>query len=177
MALLFDETQGSFQDTGSQTSPTKKNTGLMRKEMGKLDEVAPRGHTLAYITPEEAKQLNANGGGLDNEGKQMLGPYGIPMYSKYKPVSSGVFAGSNINASSTSDYILTGAVPNRRQTEESLMASSNDYSPSAIIKRIEEEAERVQKGLGSQDILDLHIWDLQSLYPDLAVKLLGEKQT
>ena len=47
MALLFDQNQGSFQDTGSQRSPVKKNTGLMRKEMSKLDEVAPRGHTLA----------------------------------------------------------------------------------------------------------------------------------
>ena len=55
MALLFDEAQGAFKDTGSQTSPMKKSTGLMRKQMSKMDEVAPRGHTLAYITPEEAE--------------------------------------------------------------------------------------------------------------------------
>ena len=83
MALLFDQNQGSFQDTGSQRSPMKKNTGLMRKEMSKLDEVAPRGHTLAYITPEEAKILNRGGGGVDQEGNQMMGPYGVPMYPGY----------------------------------------------------------------------------------------------
>ncbi len=83
MALLFDQNQGSFQDTGSQRSPVKKNTGLMRKEMSKLDEVAPRGHTLAYITPEEAKILNRGGGGVDQEGNQMMGPYGVPMYPGY----------------------------------------------------------------------------------------------
>ena len=42
MALLFDEAQGAFQDTGSKTSPTKKQTGLMRKQMNKMDEAAPR---------------------------------------------------------------------------------------------------------------------------------------
>ena len=83
MALLFDQNQGSFQDTGSQRSPMKKNTGLMRKEMNKLDEVAPRGHTLAYITPEEAQILNRGGGGVDQEGNQMMGPYGVPMYPGY----------------------------------------------------------------------------------------------
>ena len=80
---MFDQNQGSFQDTGSQRSPVKKNTGLMRKEMSKLDEVAPRGHTLAYITPEEAKILNRGGGGVDQEGNQMMGPYGVPMYPGY----------------------------------------------------------------------------------------------
>ena len=83
MALLFDQNQGSFQDTGSQRSPVKKNTGLMRKEMSKVDEVAPRGHTLAYITPEEAQILNRGGGGVDQEGNQMMGPYGVPMYPGY----------------------------------------------------------------------------------------------
>ena len=83
MALLFDQNQGSFQDTGSQRSPTKKNTGLMRKEMSKLDEVAPRGHTLAYITPEEAQMLNRGGGGIDDQGNQMIGPYGVSMYPGY----------------------------------------------------------------------------------------------
>ena len=83
MALLFDQNQGSFQDTGSQRSPMKKNTGLMRKEMSKLDEVAPRGHTLAYITPEEAQILNRGGGGVDQQGNQMMGPYGVPMYPGY----------------------------------------------------------------------------------------------
>ena len=81
MALLFDEAQGAFQDTGSKTSPTKKQTGLMRKQMNKMDEAAPRGHTLAYITPEEAQILNKGGGGIDEQGNQMTGPYGIPMYS------------------------------------------------------------------------------------------------
>ena len=83
MALLFDQNQGSFQDTGSQRSPTKKNTGIMRKEMSKLDEVAPRGHTLAYITPEEAQMLNRGGGGIDDQGNQMIGPYGVSMYPGY----------------------------------------------------------------------------------------------
>lgn len=99
MALLFDQNQGSFRDTGSQRSPVKKNTGIMRKEMSKLDEVAPRGHTLAYITPEEARVLNKGGGGIDQDGSQMMGPNGIPMYAGYdhrqrktsfatKPISS-----------------------------------------------------------------------------------------
>ena len=83
MALLFDEAQGAFKDTGSQTSPMKKSTGMMRKQMTKMDEVAPRGHTLAYITPEEAEILNRGGGGIDAQGNQMQGPYGIPMYPGY----------------------------------------------------------------------------------------------
>ena len=83
MALLFDEAQGAFKDTGSQTSPMKKSTGLMRKQMSKMDEVAPRGHTLAYITPEEAQILNRGGGGIDAQGNQMTGPYGVPMYPGY----------------------------------------------------------------------------------------------
>ena len=85
MALLFDDAQGTFKDTGSQTSPIKKSTGLMRQQMSKMDEVAPRGHTLAYITPEEAEILNKGGGGIDAEGNQMTGPYGIPMYPGYTP--------------------------------------------------------------------------------------------
>ena len=85
MALLFDDAQGTFKDTGSQTSPMKKSTGLMRQQMNKMDEVAPRGHTLAYITPEEAEILNKGGGGIDAEGNQMTGPYGIPMYPGYTP--------------------------------------------------------------------------------------------
>ena len=60
MALLFDEAQGAFKDTGSQTSPMKKSTGMMRKQMTKMDEVAPRGHMLAYITPGEAKTLEVD---------------------------------------------------------------------------------------------------------------------
>ena len=83
MALLFDEAQGAFKDTGSQASPMKKNTGLMRKQMSKMDEVAPRGHTLAYITPEEAEILNRGGGGIDAQGNQMTGPYGVPMYQGF----------------------------------------------------------------------------------------------
>ena len=83
MALLFDEAQGTFKDTGSQTSPMKKQTGLMRKQMSKMDEVAPRGHTLAYITPEEAQILNKGGGGVDAQGNQMQGPYGVPMYQGF----------------------------------------------------------------------------------------------
>ena len=83
MALLFDQNQGSFQDTGSQNSPVKKNTGIMRKEMSKLDSVAPRGHALAYITPEEAQVLNKGGGGVAQDGNQMMGPNGIPMYPGY----------------------------------------------------------------------------------------------
>jgi hypothetical protein len=83
MALLFDEAQGAFKDTGSQTSPMKKQTGLMRKQMSKMDEVAPRGHTLAYITPEEAQILNKGGGGIDEQGNQMQGPYGVPMYAGF----------------------------------------------------------------------------------------------
>ena len=83
MALLFDEAQGAFKDTGSQTSPMKKSTGLMRKQMSKMDEVAPRGHTLAYITPEEAQILNKGGGGIDAQGNQMQGPYGVPMYQGF----------------------------------------------------------------------------------------------
>ena len=84
MALLFDEAQGAFQDTGSKTSPTKKQTGLMRKQMNKMDEAAPRGHTLAYITPEEAQILNKGGGGIDEQGNQMQGPYGVPMYRGFR---------------------------------------------------------------------------------------------
>ena len=83
MALLFDEAQGAFKDTGSQASPMKKQTGLMRKQMSKMDEVAPRGHTLAYITPEEAQILNKGGGGVDAQGNQMTGPYGVPMYQGF----------------------------------------------------------------------------------------------
>ena len=83
MALLFDEAQGAFKDTGSRTSPMKKSTGLMRKQMSKMDEVAPRGHTLAYITPEEAQILNKGGGGIDTQGNQMQGPYGVPMYQGF----------------------------------------------------------------------------------------------
>ena len=83
MALLFDEAQGAFKDTGSQASPMKKQTGLMRKQMSKMDEVAPRGHTLAYITPEEAQILNKGGGGVDAQGNQMQGPYGVPMYQGF----------------------------------------------------------------------------------------------
>ena len=83
MALLFDEAQGAFKDTGSQASPMKKSTGLMRKQMSKMDEVAPRGHTLAYITPEEAEILNRGGGGIDAQGNQMTGPYGVPMYQGF----------------------------------------------------------------------------------------------
>ena len=83
MALLFDEAQGTFKDTGSQTSPMKKQTGLMRKQMSKMEEVAPRGHTLAYITPEEAQILNKGGGGIDEQGNQMQGPYGVPMYAGF----------------------------------------------------------------------------------------------
>ena len=106
MALLFDQNQGSFQDTGSQRSPMKKNTGLMRKEMSKLDEVAPRGHTLAYITPEEAKILNRGGGGVDQEGNQMMGPYGVPMYPGYVSKGyqgAGVASGGDIGYGSQSN--------------------------------------------------------------------------
>ena len=94
MALLFDQNQGSFQDTGSQNSPVKKNTGIMRKEMSKLDSVAPRGHALAYITPEEAQVLNRGGGGVGQDGNQMMGPNGIPMYPGYDH-SSGIGAAIN----------------------------------------------------------------------------------
>ena len=96
MALLFDEAQGAFKDTGSQTSPMKKSTGMMRKQMTKMDEVAPRGHTLAYITPEEAEILNRGGGGIDAQGNQMQGPYGIPMYRGYtKTWNPGISRKSN----------------------------------------------------------------------------------
>lgn len=106
MALLFDQNQGSFQDTGSQRSPVKKNTGIMRKEMSKLDEVAPRGHTLAYITPEEARILNRGGGGVDQEGNQMMGPYGVPMYPGYGSQGyqgAGVASGGDIGYGSQSN--------------------------------------------------------------------------
>ena len=138
MALLFDQNQGSFQDTGSQRSPMKKNTGLMRKEMNKLDEVAPRGHTLAYITPEEAQILNRGGGGVDQEGNQMMGPYGVPMYPGYGSrgyqgagKASGGDQGGSIsrNTSSSNDRPTGNNQQKQKQERPKNMPAMLSYEP------------------------------------------------
>ena len=138
MALLFDQNQGSFQDTGSQRSPMKKNTGLMRKEMSKLDEVAPRGHTLAYITPEEAQILNRGGGGVDPQGNQMMGPYGVPMYPGYGSrgyqgagKASGGDQGGSIsrNTSSSNDRPTGNNQQKQKQERPKNMPAMLSYEP------------------------------------------------
>ena len=122
MALLFDEAQGAFKDTGSQTSPMKKQTGLMRKQMSKMDEVAPRGHTLAYITPEEAEILNRGGGGIDEQGNQMQGPYGVPMYAGFMDRFASYKKPSTPTAS-------TGFVDRQKKTRQAQFKESRRSVP------------------------------------------------
>ena len=158
MALLFDQNQGSFQDTGSQNSPVKKNTGMMRKEMSKLDSVAPRGHALAYITPEEAQVLNKGGGGVAQDGNQMMGPNGIPMYPGYDHRQRKTSFASNPSSAgppgrnySSSNDRNTGNNKTQKETKQERpkdMPSMLSYTPPKKKFNTDEFMETVGKTIG-----------------------------
>ena len=56
MAMVYDNLKGSFKE-GKATDESKNQSGLMAKELSALSSAGPKGHTLAYITPEEEKIL------------------------------------------------------------------------------------------------------------------------
>ena len=74
MALVYDKLKGSFKE-GKQTDEQTNQSGIMAKELSSLSGAGPKGHTLAYVTPEEEKLLRKATGK-----ESIMTAYGIPTY-------------------------------------------------------------------------------------------------